>query len=106
MKDIVTENGTEFKQGMISGGIHQNIFNVSFGTTRLDNEWKNLFKEIKTIDEELQILRQQEKDDNHMQELQREVAEAETEVETLKMRIKEQERLMADSVETNKELTH
>lgn len=32
IKDIVTEDGTEFKHGMISGGHHANIFNVNLGT--------------------------------------------------------------------------
>jgi hypothetical protein len=30
-KEVVTLEGTEFKAGMISGGIHKNIFNVSLG---------------------------------------------------------------------------
>lgn len=38
IKDIVAEDGTEFKQGMISGGQHTNIFNVTFGTTLLDKQ--------------------------------------------------------------------
>jgi hypothetical protein len=38
---------------MISGGIHQNIFNVNFGTQKLDVSWKRLFEEIKSLDEEL-----------------------------------------------------
>ena len=32
IKEIVTEDGTEFKQGMISGGHHTNIFDLSLGT--------------------------------------------------------------------------
>ena len=36
IKDIITEDGTEFKQGMISGGNHSNIFNLSLGTVQLD----------------------------------------------------------------------
>jgi chromosome segregation ATPase len=36
IKDIVTEDGTEFKQGMISGGQHTNIFHLTFGTNQLD----------------------------------------------------------------------
>lgn len=32
VKDLVTEDGTEFKQGMISGGHHANVFNLSLGT--------------------------------------------------------------------------
>jgi hypothetical protein len=31
LKDIVTYDGTEFKQGLISGGQHKNIFNVNLG---------------------------------------------------------------------------
>lgn len=45
-KDIVTEDGTEFKSGMISGGIHQNIFNISLGSNKLDTEITKLAKEI------------------------------------------------------------
>ena len=36
VRDIVTEDGTEFKQGMISGGHHANVFNLNFGTAQLD----------------------------------------------------------------------
>ena len=31
LRDIVTFDGTEFKQGLISGGTHKNIFNVNLG---------------------------------------------------------------------------
>jgi chromosome segregation ATPase len=68
VKDIVTEDGTEFKQGMISGGVHQNIFNLNFGVFKLDSEWRKLFEVIKKLDEELQVLRQQEKEDDYAHE--------------------------------------
>jgi len=32
VKNIVTEDGIEFKQGMISGGHQANVFNLSLGT--------------------------------------------------------------------------
>ena len=41
LRDLVTEDGTEFKQGMISGGQHTNIFNLNLGTAQLD---KNIVK--------------------------------------------------------------
>ncbi len=31
VRDIVTHDGTEFKQGMISGGQHTNIFKLNLG---------------------------------------------------------------------------
>jgi hypothetical protein len=31
VKEVITEDGTEFKQGMISGGQHTNVFNITFG---------------------------------------------------------------------------
>ncbi len=104
VRDIVTEEGTEFKQGMISGGAHQNIFNLNFGTFKLDSDWRKLFEVIKKLDEELQVVRQQEKEDNYAHEQQREVAQIEAEVENLKVRIKDQERVIKEAHEKSGDL--
>jgi chromosome segregation ATPase len=36
VKEIVTEDGTMFNRGMISGGSHQNIFKLQLGTSQID----------------------------------------------------------------------
>jgi len=46
IKDVISEDGTEFKQGMISGGQHSNIFNISLGTTSLDRQIVKLVDSI------------------------------------------------------------
>ena len=46
-KHIIAQDGTEFKQGMISGGIHKNnIFAVNLGQITLDRDIKRLLDEI------------------------------------------------------------
>jgi hypothetical protein len=46
-KNIVTLDGVEFKQGMISGGqSSQNVFNLNFGSAELDRDIKKLSNEI------------------------------------------------------------
>lgn len=62
VKDIVTEDGTELKAGMVSGGIHTNIFNINLGTFRIDNEIKHLVDEIQSLDSKLTDLRKKEKE--------------------------------------------
>ena len=57
----MTEEGVEFKGGMISGGIQSNIANVNLGTFRLDNEWNELSKEVKKLDLKLEQLKEEEK---------------------------------------------
>lgn len=46
VKELITEDGTEFKQGMISGGQHTNIFNITFGTNQIDKQISKLVHEI------------------------------------------------------------
>lgn len=49
IKDIVTEDGKEFKPGMISGGQHSNIFNLNLGM-RMDKEIKKLVDDISYLE--------------------------------------------------------
>ena len=45
--NIVTYDGTEFKQGMVSGGQHtSNIFNLNLGQSELDRDIKKLSAKI------------------------------------------------------------
>lgn len=46
VKEIVTYDGTEFKQGMISGGNHGSVFNVNLGTSQLDSSISELVDKI------------------------------------------------------------
>jgi chromosome segregation ATPase len=46
IKDLITHDGTEFKQGMISGGTHKNIFGVNLGQISLDRDIRKLTEEI------------------------------------------------------------
>ena len=52
VKDIVTEDGTEFKSGMISGGNHANIFNLSLGTAQLDNNISRVVDRVQKLENE------------------------------------------------------
>lgn len=60
-RDIVTEDGKEFKPGMISGGQHTNIFNLNLGNFKMDREIKKLVDEIQTLESELTKLKELEK---------------------------------------------
>lgn len=57
IKDIVTEDGTEFKQGMISGGHHANVFSLSLGTAQLDSSISKLADKIQGLEREHSRLR-------------------------------------------------
>lgn len=57
VKDIVTEDGTEFKQGMISGGQHTNIFNLMFGTNQLDRQITQLVGEVAALEQKYEGLK-------------------------------------------------
>ena len=51
IRDLVTEDGTEFKQGMISGGQHSNIFgNLNLGTTQVDRNIIKLVEHIQKLE--------------------------------------------------------
>ena len=50
IRDIVTEDGTEFKQGMISGGHHENVFNLNLGTAQLDTHISKLIDKIQKLE--------------------------------------------------------
>lgn len=46
VKEIITEDGTLFNRGLISGGQHSNIFKLQLGTTQID---KQIMKLVETI---------------------------------------------------------
>ncbi len=87
IKDIVTFDGTEFKQGMISGGQHTNIFNVNLGQFTLDREIKKLVDEISHLEKKLNQLKESEGGDNDVSKVVKDLSRTETEVEILKSKI-------------------
>ena len=46
IKDVITEDGTEFKQGMISGGNRGSTFNVNLGSGQLDSQITKVISKI------------------------------------------------------------
>jgi hypothetical protein len=56
----VTEDGTEFKQGMISGGQHNNIFNLTLGTTQLDRQISQMVNEVQLLETRYEALKKEE----------------------------------------------
>jgi hypothetical protein len=51
---------------MISGGQHQNIFNLTFGTNQLDRQIQLLINEVSTLEQHYEALK------NHITDSQRE----------------------------------
>lgn len=92
LRDIVCEDGTEFKQGMISGGQHSNIFNLQLGQYKLDKEVTKLVEEITQLDNRLQKLKESESSELGMSRAMKEVSRAETECEIAKNKIAEKDR--------------
>ena len=82
-----------FKQGMISGGQHTNIFNVNLGQFTLDREIKKLVEETQQLEKRLQTLKSEHKEEE-MGRLMRDMARTEMEEETLRMKMGEQERVI------------
>ena len=57
-RNIVTLDGVEFKQGMISGGTSsQNVFNLNLGQFELDKDIKKLSDQIKKLVDKLDGLK-------------------------------------------------
>ena len=59
VKEVVTEDGTEFKQGMISGGQHSNIFHLTFGTSQLDRQIHQLINEVSALEQRYDELKKE-----------------------------------------------
>ncbi|CDW87992.1 structural maintenance of chromosomes 1 [Stylonychia lemnae] len=92
VKDIVTEDGTEFKQGMISGGQHTNIFNLNLGNFKMDRDIKRLVDEISNLEQKLNALKEVENGDNGILKVMRDISRVETEVELIKQKIVEKDK--------------
>ena len=92
VKDIVTEDGTEFKQGMISGGQHTNIFNLNLGNFKMDRDIKRLVDEISNLENQLNAIRENENGDNGIVQMMRDISKIETEIEILKQKVIDKER--------------
>ena len=58
VKEIITEDGTVFKPGTISGGNQANIFNLNLGTVQLDANISKMVEKIQGLERELTKLRQ------------------------------------------------
>ena len=58
VKEIITEDGTVFKPGTISGGNQANIFNLNLGTVQLDANISKMVDKIQGLERELTKLRQ------------------------------------------------
>lgn len=92
IRDIVTYEGTEFKQGMISGGQHTNIFNVNLGQFTLDREIKKLVDDISQLEKKLSVLKEGENGENDLNKIVRDISRVETEIEIIKQKIQDTER--------------
>ena len=88
LRDLVTEDGTEFKQGMISGGQHANVFNLNLGTVQLDKNIVRLVDQTQKLEQEHTRLKQTLSDDFQSKEasLMRQVASLELELEAQRTR--------------------
>lgn len=69
IKDIITEDGTEFKMGMISGGHHFNIFKGHMGTSQQNKEINTLITQISKLENELSTLKNLDKEVDSVNEL-------------------------------------
>ncbi len=85
MKEIVTWDGTEFKQGMISGGQHKNIFSVNLGQMTLDRDIKKLSDEISHLHASLSEMSSQ--DEDLIQRVLKDISRIETEQEILQHKL-------------------
>lgn len=82
---LITLDGTEVKNGMISGGQHSlNLFNINFGSFELDRDIKRIQNKISKLSEtltknkaKLQLTVSEEN------QIVREIAKNESEVESL-----------------------
>ena len=82
---LITLDGTEVKNGMISGGQHSlNLFNINFGSFELDRDIKRIQNKISKLSETLSknkaLLQLTVSEEN---QIVRELAKNESEVENL-----------------------
>ena len=107
IKEIVTEDGTEFRQGMISGGHHANIFNLSLGTAQLDGTISKVLDRVQKLEQEHMRLRQEFEDEIEAKERQalRQVSLTELELEALKDKKGAIARQILQQTEANQELS-
>jgi hypothetical protein len=60
----VTEDGTEFKSGMISGGHHSsNVFNLSLGTAQIDSTISKVVDKVQKLEKEHMGLKRELEDE-------------------------------------------
>ena len=85
-KNLVTYDGTEFKQGMISGGHHsQNVFDLNLGSAELDRDIKKLSTKINKLLEQLkQHKAKLQETVNQESQISRDLSKAEVEIDNLK----------------------
>lgn len=69
------------------------------GKIKLDNEWTKLLDEVSKLEQHLQTLRVQDKEDQSVMSSAREMALMETEVDNLRLRLKDIEKSLCDSRE-------
>eukprot|EP00347_Sterkiella_histriomuscorum_P000387 403376057 len=103
VKDIVTEDGKEFKPGMISGGQQTNIFNLNLGNFKMDRDIKKLAEEIQTLENQLNQLKESEYGESSLQKIIRDVSRLETEIEILQGKIQNKKNQIKNFEENQKE---
>ena len=86
---LITLDGTEVKNGMISGGQHSlNLFNINFGSYELDRDIKKIQTKISKLSDTLSKskteLQQTASEEN---QIVRELAKNESEVENLEKQL-------------------
>ena len=83
--NIVTYDGTEFKQGMVSGGQHtSNIFNLNLGQAELDRDIKKLSAKISKMSATLETNKNAFKEaTSNEAQLSRDISKIELEIENL-----------------------
>ena len=97
---MVTLDGVEFKQGMISGGQNgQNVFNLNFGSAELDRDIKKLTGEIQRLTDQLDQSKESSKSAlDSQQKLRREVDKAQIELNSLEQAKKQSELTVKERV--------
>lgn len=100
VKNVVTLDGVEFKQGMISGGQNgQNVFNLNFGSAELDRDIKKLTGEIQRLTDQLDQSKESSKSAlDSQQKLRREVDKAQIELNSLEQAKKQSELTVKERV--------
>ena len=58
VKDVITLNGTSFKEGMVSGGIQKGLFDVKLGSVQKDAEISKLVNRVGVLEKKLKEARE------------------------------------------------